>query len=238
MALLHEQLHHRRGDLWASAAALLVVAALWFNPFAHLALGAFRRDMEAACDSSVVASRNPAEAAAYAETILRSAARPVPRSLCALTSLDELKGRLTMLTINHGRGRKLLGGALAAGISVAGLAVAVPAQGAPEPETRKFEKRIEVHQRGGDKDVLVRNHDGAREIKCAGEKFEAGSTGGTAEKKEDIKFFLCVDQGESLLAALEKAEADVQKSDDMPDERKADILTQIRSKIAELRAKG
>ncbi len=238
LALLHEQLHHRRGDLWASAAALVVTALLWFNPFAHLALGAFRRDMEAACDSAVIAAVPPQDSHVYAETILRSAARPVPRSLCALTSLDELKGRLTMLTLNHARGRKLAGIVLAAGISLTGLAVAVPAQGAPEPETRKFEKQIVIHEGKGDKDVLVRRDGEFRELKCEGEKFEAGASGGSADKKEEIKFFICAKRGESLLPALEKAEAELQKSDEMPSERKAEILTQIRSRIAELRARG
>lgn len=238
LALLHEQLHHRRGDLWASAAALVVTAVLWFNPFAHLALGAFRRDMEAACDSAVIASVPASQSHLYAETILRSAARPVPRSLCALTSLDELKGRLTMLTLTHGPGRKLAGIALAAAISLTGLAIAVPAVAAPDEETRKFEKKIVIHEGRGDKDVLVRRDGEFRELKCDGEKFEAGSSGGSADKKEQIKFVLCAKAGESLLPALEKAEADLQKQDEMPAERKAEILSQIRSKIAELRTRG
>jgi bla regulator protein BlaR1 len=238
LALLHEQLHHRRGDIWASAAALIVTALLWFNPIAHLALGAFRRDMEAACDSAVLARVRRDEARVYAETILRSAMRPVPRSLCALTAIDELKGRLAMLNLTHGRGRKLAGIIVAGAVSLAGLTLAVPAQGAPDSETRTFEKKIVIHERSGDKDVLVRNDGEPREIKCDGERFEAGASGGSADKTEQIKFFICAKPGESLLPALEKAEADLQKSDDMPPERKSEILTQIRSKIAELRARG
>lgn len=238
LALLHEQLHHRRGDIWASAAALMVTALLWFNPLAHLALGAFRRDMEAACDSAVLAAVTPAEAGIYAQTILRSAIRPVPRSLCALTSIDELKGRLTMLNLTHGRGRKLAGTLLAGTISVAGVAVAAPTQGAAEPETRTFEKKIIIHEGpGGNKDVLVRREGEPRQIKCEGEKFEAGASGGT-DKKEEIKFFICARPGESLLPALEKAEAELQKADEMSADRKAEILGQIRAKIAELRSRG
>src|SRR4051812_41260610 len=127
LALLHEQLHHRRGDIWASAAALLMTALLWFNPLAHLALGAFRRDMEAACDARVLADTGTDAAPAYAQTILRCAAHPVPRSLCALTAMDELKGRLTMLKSTHGPARRLAGLLIAAGTSIGGLALAVPA---------------------------------------------------------------------------------------------------------------
>ena len=238
LALLHEQLHHQRGDIWASAAALIVAALLWFNPIAHLALGAFRRDMEAACDSTVLAEVRPEEARVYAETILRSAIRPVPRSLCALTVIDELKGRLTMLNLTHGRSRKLAGLILAGAISASGVAIAAPTEGAGEPETRKFEKKIVIHERDGDKDVLVRREGEFRELKCDGEKFEAGASSGSNERKEQIKFLICARGGESLLPALEKAEAELQKSDEMPAARKAEILTQIRAKIAELRARG
>ncbi len=61
LALLHEQLHHRRGDIWACAAALVLTALMWFNPLAHLALRRFppRYGIERATPrcSSVPASR-------------------------------------------------------------------------------------------------------------------------------------------------------------------------------------
>ena len=37
-----------------------------------------------------------------------------------------------------------------------------------------------------------------------------------------------------MLSALEKAEADIQTEDEMPAERKAEILAKVRAKIAEL----
>ncbi|MEO8142101.1 MAG: M56 family metallopeptidase, partial [Sphingomicrobium sp.] len=141
-ALWHEQLHHRRGDLWAAAAALVVSSALWFNPLAWLALGAFRRDMESACDAALLASAGRDAAPAYAETILRCAARPVPRSLCALTSIDELKGRLKMLNAKHGMIAKLTGLALAGGLVVSGI-VAAPAA-ADEPKVTHKEIRTVI----------------------------------------------------------------------------------------------
>ena len=58
------------------------------------------------------------------------------------------------------------------------------------------------------------------------------------EKWRHPKKPLCADKGESLVAALEKAAGEIEKRDEMPAERKADILTKIRAKIAELRAKG
>jgi beta-lactamase regulating signal transducer with metallopeptidase domain len=239
-ALWHEQLHHRRGDIWASAAALLLVSLLWFNPLAHLALGAFRRDMEAACDASLIAEAGSAAAPAYAQTILRCASRPVPRSLCALTAIDELKGRLMMLKLNHGRARKLAGIVLASAIAFGGMATATAAQEQATTETKKFEKKI-VIRHAGDKNVLKHGDPGElREMaaKCPGEVFQVDSAGGTDARKENVKFVICTAPGEKLLSALEKVEADIQKQDEMSAERKADILAKVRAKIAELRARG
>lgn len=240
-ALWHEQLHHRRGDIWASAGALLLVSLLWFNPLAHLALGAFRRDMEAACDARLLAEAGASAAPAYAATILRCASRPVPRSLCALTAIDELKGRLMMLKLNHGRTRRLAGLTLAAVIAAGGIATATAAQEKAGTETKKFEKKIVVRHVGDDKDVLKRGEPNellARAKECPGEKFEVDSVGGTEARKENVKFVLCTANGEPMLAALEKAVANIEKEDDMPAERKEEILSKLRAKIAELRARG
>src|SRR3546814_11412734 len=54
LAIDHELAHHRHGDLWANAAALVLLAAQWFNPFAWRAIRAFRFDQEAACDARVL----------------------------------------------------------------------------------------------------------------------------------------------------------------------------------------
>lgn len=245
LALLHEQLHHRRGDLWASAAALIVAAALWFNPFAHLALGAFRRDMEAACDTSVIALSNPAEAAVYAETILRSAVRPVPRSLCALTSLDELKGRLTMLTLNHSRGRKNAGIALAAAVTIGGVALPVPAVSKEPGETQMIEKRIIKHGPNAQGDV-TRHSDIEKfdkgEFSCSGPNAVITAGGGTNDKNEQAKLLICADEGDGnkgLITALGRVRdrMDTENSDMDPAIR-AQMKAKIDAKIAELRAKG
>lgn len=231
-ALWHEQLHHRRGDLWASAAALVAAALLWFNPLAYLALGAFRRDMESACDAALLARAGRTAAPAYAETILRCAARPVPRSLCALTSIDELKGRLTMLNMNHGMMRKAAGMMLAGGLVVGGL-IATPVL-AEESRTRTVEIRKVIHDGDGE-------HEGADiESKCPGEVVEvsAGGTGG-ADRKEVAKIKLCVKAGQSKAdraASLERVIADLDKGDEMDAGVKAELKAKLLARIAELRA--
>jgi beta-lactamase regulating signal transducer with metallopeptidase domain len=245
LALLHEQAHHRRGDIWASLAAMLVTAFLWFNPFAHMALRAFRRDMEAACDARVIAEAGADTATPYAETILRCVGRPAPRSLCALTAVDELKGRLQMLGTTHGQMRKVAGLLIAGGLTVAGLAVAAPAL-ADDPKaddgqkTRRIEIREVIGDEKGEPTIVRRSGDDSSEAKldCPGEKFDASSEGGNDGRQEKTRFVLCADKGESLLSALERAAGSIEKRDEMPAESKAEILAKIRAKIAELRAKG
>jgi beta-lactamase regulating signal transducer with metallopeptidase domain len=239
-ALLHEQLHHQRGDIWASAAALLTASALWFNPFAHLALGAFRRDMEAACDASLVARAGRDQVPAYARTILASAARPVPRSLCALTSIDELKGRLMMLNANHGAGRKLAGLLLAGGMAAVGLALAAPAS-ADEPKTEHKEVRTVIieHDGKGPAGATWSGDPEHMKVDCPGKltTVEADAAPGP-EKKEKAKIVLCSKGGTTAdqIKGLERALARIDGDSEMDPAVKAQIKSKLETKIAELRA--
>jgi beta-lactamase regulating signal transducer with metallopeptidase domain len=241
LALLHEQSHHRRGDIWASAAALVLTALLWFNPFAHLALGAFRRDMEAACDARVLADSGGSETApAYAETILRCAATPMPRSLCALTAIDELKGRLTMLKASHGPARRFAGLAVAGAMSATGLVLAMPA--AAHEESKTVTKRVIIHD-SKDVETIPPIEDVERlSNKCDGEKVEISADGGTANKKQAVKLFICGDKGEGnagLADALAKAMKNMDKDNrELDPKTRAELKAKIEAKIRELRAKG
>ena len=149
-----------------------------------------------------------------------------------------------MLSLKHGNMRKVAGLMVAGGITAAGLAIAAPALAdEPKGDAGRQEKRIEIREVIGGKGetkIIKRNGEGISEVSldCPGEKFDASSEGGSGGKQEKTRFVLCADKGESLLAALEKAAVEVEKRDEMPAERKADILTKIRAKIAELRAKG
>ena len=137
LALAHEALHHRRGDLWASAAAIILLAMHWFNPIAYLAHRAFRRDLEAACDATLLRQCGTAVRERYARTILRCVAQPMPQPSCALTHIDELKGRLDMLNLDHGRIRRLTGNSLAAAFAGGSLLLGLPAFAKEAPSARK-----------------------------------------------------------------------------------------------------
>lgn len=233
-ALWHEQLHHRRGDLWASAGALLMAAILWFNPFAWLALGAFRRDMEAACDASLLASAGRDAAPAYAETILRCAARPVPRSLCALTSIDELKGRLTMLKSNHGIFAKMSGLMIAGGLVVAGSVAGPALAQETKPTTQTTEIRKVIHHgpgKPGDPEAMMKA--------CPGQVIEVSADGAaTAQREEAAKIKLCLKTASPAETAtrLEGVIADLDKQSEMDPAVRTELKAKLTAKIAELRA--
>lgn len=131
LAIDHELSHHRHGDLWANAAALLLLAAQWFNPFAWRAIRAFRFDQEAACDARVLtmvgsgtdtAPRN-VRTARYATAIAKAAVGSRLSLAAPMAVHDNLQERLTMLTredISTKRG--LIGKLLVGGAAVAVLA--------------------------------------------------------------------------------------------------------------------
>ena len=173
LALRHEVLHHRRGDLWASAAGLVCLALHWFNPLAHVAHRALRRDLEAACDAELLSRDDAPTRQAYARTILRCVARPVPHPICALTDCDELKGRIAMMKLDHNRARRLAGTSLAALVAAGGLMFALPAPAAQEAAPERVEVRKIVHidgERGEHRD-----HKRLELKDCTGETFEANA---------------------------------------------------------------
>src|SRR3546814_5327725 len=106
LAIDHELAHHRHGDLWANAAALVLLASQWFNPFAWRAIRAFRFDQEAACDARVLnmVDREGADregrsdrAASYATAIVKAAVGPRLSLAAPMAVHDNLQERLTML---------------------------------------------------------------------------------------------------------------------------------------------
>ncbi|MES2902635.1 MAG: M56 family metallopeptidase [Pseudomonadota bacterium] len=238
-ALLHEQYHHERGDIWASAVALLTASILWFNPFAWLALGAFRRDMESACDASLLSTAGADAAPAYAETILRCAARPVPRSLCALTSIDELKGRLTMLASNHKKSTRIAGLMLAGGLVLGGT-LAVPAM-ADEPKTTQTTEIRKVIHNGPAIKGATRKDGQEMKVDCPGELTVIEATAGDSpDKKEKAKMVFCSKSGDKteMAAGLEKALSRIEGDKEMNAALRADVSAKLRARIAELRSGG
>ena len=245
LALKHEMLHHRRGDLWASAAALIVLSLHWFNPLAYAAHRAFRRDLEAACDADLLAGAGGAERQLYARTILRCAARSIPQPICALTDTQELKGRLEMMKREFSFVRRAFGGAVATALAAGGLLIALPAAAQQTPQANQpAQERTEIrkvimHGDGKDTERVLSPEMKDKIAKCQGEKVEANADIKNEGKTQRSRILICAKPGESkaeLAQSLEKALGRIEGESEMTPEAKAQIVAQLRAKIAELRA--
>jgi beta-lactamase regulating signal transducer with metallopeptidase domain len=129
LAMAHELVHHRRGDIWWNMAGLIVLAVNWFNPIAWFAFHAFRSDQELACDAAVAKRASRDERHDYARALVKSASRPGLIAACPLNRAEELKHRLRMLGA-HREGRARTAGGLAAfaALLAGGLAISNPAR--------------------------------------------------------------------------------------------------------------
>ncbi|MEG3123052.1 M56 family metallopeptidase [Sphingomonas sp. GB1N7] len=146
LALAHELGHHARHDLVANWAALGVLALHWFNPIAWRAFRAFRADQEIANDARVLAGLSPMARHAYACAIVKSAHGGAVSAACHLHTINDLKGRLKMLTTNKTSRTRLIGGAAAiALIGVAGLGLTASGTQAAETVRAKVETATGVN---------------------------------------------------------------------------------------------
>ncbi|MGP7795167.1 M56 family metallopeptidase [Sphingomonas sp. CLY1604] len=124
LALEHEIGHHQRGDLIANWIALAVLAIHWFNPVAWRAFSAFRADQELANDARVLAGRSTIDRHAYACAIVKAAHGGAVSAACHLHTIDDLKGRIRMLSTSpRSRRRLAAGGALVSTLVLAGLGI-------------------------------------------------------------------------------------------------------------------
>ena len=122
LALAHELGHHRGGDLMANWVGLALLALHWFDPIAWRAFRAFRADQELANDARVLAGRDPVERHAYACAIVKAAGGGAITPACHLHTIEDMKGRLRMLTISPASRRRFATGAASiALLTAAGL---------------------------------------------------------------------------------------------------------------------
>jgi len=137
LLLRHESVHWRRGDLPCNALAMLLLSLQWFNPLAHLAHAAFRRDQEMACDARVLAHR-PRQRRRYAEAMLMGGVdTPLPPLGCPWPSRHPLKERIEMLKLPAMHPRRRLAAALFIGLLATGGAYAAWATQPASADTLK-----------------------------------------------------------------------------------------------------
>jgi bla regulator protein blaR1 len=171
LALDHEAIHHRRGDLWWNHLGLVILALNWFNPIAWFAFKAFRADQELACDAAVAAAAPSATRLDYARALIKSASRPGLIAACPLNHADQLKRRLKMMNFHSASRLRMIGGT-AAIVLLGGLSLAVgspglahphpeagqPGQSAAAPGRERREERVIVRTIHRDDDGPHRGH--------------------------------------------------------------------------------
>lgn len=93
--ILHEQMHVKRWDAAAKAAAFLLLILHWFNPLAWAAFLCLGNDMEMACDEAVMEKLGEEACTGYAQTLLRLSAGRRRRSMIPLAFGEgNIKGRV------------------------------------------------------------------------------------------------------------------------------------------------
>lgn len=145
LAMRHELEHHRRCDMSANLAALIVMSLHWFNPIAYRAHRAFRIDQELACDARVLGNATPGDRHSYASALVKSASRRVPAAVCAIGTKDQLKRRLRMMRddgITAGRART--GSAIVTAMLAGGLMLTASGGFAAEA-TKDMSRQVEEH---------------------------------------------------------------------------------------------
>jgi bla regulator protein blaR1 len=152
LALAHEQIHIARGDLWVNAGMAALQLTQWFNPLAHWAAQALRRDQELSCDARVLQPQTGL-AAAYANAVLKSSSPALairwPASAALATpghTPNALKERLMRMNdSNPSPARRWTATSL---IALAGAVAAYSAWANASPTPKAGEYKIQVLYHG------------------------------------------------------------------------------------------
>ena len=172
MALCHELVHLRRGDLWLGLVPVLAERIFFFHPLAHLAAREYVVAREAACDAAVLNVLD-AEPRDYGTLLVRLGIVPSAGPVCAsgaAQSFSSLKRRIRMLDHRSPTTVVRLSGWLIASAAVLALVplklVARPAAAVTEPAQE--DKTPKLHKEGsgfsymltlGDDNGIVRSGD-------------------------------------------------------------------------------
>ena len=248
LALQHEAVHHRRGDIWWNCLALALLALNWFNPLAYIAFRAFRMDQELSCDALVAARRDPAERHDYARALIKSASHPGLIAACPLNHAHQLKRRLKMMKAHRVSRRRTVGGSAAlATLVVAGLGLSAPgfAQEAGSNPAPSGKTIIKMVGKDGKETILdgkelTRFAADCPDIVNVQERIAAGGAG----KSEAPQIMICAKGGkgaspemrERLSAALDRATAQGGPLSNLTPERRAQVMAAFQRELDRMRA--
>lgn len=248
LALRHEWIHHRRGDLWWNLLALAMLAAHWFNPIAWIAFRAFRADQEQACDAAVIASAPACSRRAYGQALVKSASRSGLLVACPLNNASQLKGRLKMMgTHRSSRLRSIAGGLVIAGTFATGLCLSAPtlAQEAKSEPVRERKIMIREFGKGGEMTEITPELR-ERLSRCPeAQRLESDVRSQQDGDKIRTRVVVCSPDGasspatrEKLAAALDRARVEIGEIKDISPERRAQILDALRREMDQIRSPG
>ena len=82
--IAHEQAHIRRKDHWWKLLGFLLLAIHWFNPLLWLVYGLLCRDIELACDETVIRELDNQQRADYSQALLACSTRHRSITACPL----------------------------------------------------------------------------------------------------------------------------------------------------------
>ncbi|HET9428365.1 MAG TPA: M56 family metallopeptidase [Allosphingosinicella sp.] len=255
LALAHELVHHRRGDIWCNHLALLFLGFNWFNPIAWIAFRAFRADQELACDFAVSAAATDQSRQDYARALIKSASPNGLIAACPLNHADQLKRRLKMMK-DHRRSRLRLLGGIAAVATLAGVSLTfgTPGIAHPHPEGAEDGERrqriviletkggdharagehakhvLRIHRRGENGEIVVPES-------CREDNELVNVDEGSADQRTRI--MICGDgEGDSAsrLEHLERARQRLAENDELSAEHRQRVLEAMDRAIARVRA--
>ncbi len=136
MAICHELVHLRRGDLWLGCVPALAERLFFFHPLAHVAAREYLLAREAACDAAVLRAMD-ATPQDYGRLLLALGVSPLRAGFAASStsrSFSSLKRRIAMLNHTTPSTRaRYTGWLLAAAAVVAIVPMQVVARTAPTP---------------------------------------------------------------------------------------------------------
>jgi beta-lactamase regulating signal transducer with metallopeptidase domain len=133
MALSHELMHVRRGDLALGWVPAIAERLFFFHPLVRLAGREYQTAREAACDAAVVEALG-VPAADYGRLLVRfgvTSAQPAVAAGGASRSISSLKRRLAMLQQSSSSGSRRIGWALSAVMLLAMIPIHLVAQAPP-----------------------------------------------------------------------------------------------------------
>jgi hypothetical protein len=139
LVLLHELTHVKRQDIAANWLISAVQIAHWFNPLVWYALKVMRRDMEQACDASVLRHLSAREHIEYGDTLIKLSDLAPQQTLLVqnasvIESRSQLQSRIRTITQYqpHRTASTVLGAALIAVLGAIGLTQAANAPPSPQ----------------------------------------------------------------------------------------------------------